>query len=53
MLKFKKTLIGNLRLGNPGTMNITVVNDDREKWVREKREYLGVECHAIHVYIWG
>ena len=27
--------LGNLGLGNPGTMNITVVDDDRKDCVRE------------------
>ena len=50
MLKLKN--LGILRLGNPGAINITVVNDDSKKieWEKE-REYVGVECHAIHV--WG
>ena len=50
MLKLKN--LGILRLGNPGAINITVVNDDSKKieWEKE-REYMGVECHAIHV--WG
>ena len=37
--------LGNLGLGNPGAMDITVVNDDNNKRLSERESvYMGLEC---------